>query len=126
MNNIRKTFIVGGAIVFLVIGISIVRSEFRQISRAESSCGDYGMINRPCSQMPTVAEAEKILNEHKSKVDQIKKVNLGFIDVYVQASESCVGKGIILVSHPSEKDCDSLKQVLGNTFYGVPYKLINN
>jgi len=126
MNNIRKTFIVGGAIVFLIVGISIARFGSRQIIRAESSCGDYGIINRPCSQMPTVAEAEKILNEHKSKVEQIKKVNLGFIDVYVQASESCVGKGIILVSHPSEKDCDSLKQVLGNTFYGVPYKLINN
>lgn len=76
--------------------------------------------------MPTIAEAEEILNDRKSKVDQIKKVNLGFVDVRVQASENCVGKGIILVSHPSEKDCNSLKQILGNSFYGVPYKIINN
>lgn len=126
MNNIRKTFIVGGAIVFLIIGINLTMFGYRQIRRAQSSCGDYEIINRPCSQMPTIAEAEKILNEHKSKVDQIKKVNPGFVDVYVQASENCVGKGIVLVSHPSEKDYDSLKQVLGNTFYGVPYKVINN
>jgi len=126
MNNIRKTFIVGGAIVFLIIGINLIMFGYRQIRRAQSSCGDYGIIDRPCSQIPTIAEAKKILNEHKSKVDQIKKVNPGFVDVYIQASEHCVGKGIILVSHPSEKDCDSLKQVLGNTFYGVPYKVINN
>ena len=126
MNNIRKALIVVGAIVFLIIGISLARFGSRQISRAQSSCGDYGFINRPCSQIPTIAEAEKILNQHESRVNQIKKVNFGFIDVRIQASENCVGKGIILISHPSEKDCNSLKQVLGNTFYGVPYKLINN
>lgn len=115
----------GSAIAFLIIGVSLAKFGYRQISRAQSSCGDYGLINQPCSQMPTIAEAKKILNQHESIVNQIKKVNPGFIDVRVQASD-CVGKGIILISHPSEKDCNSLKQVLGNTFYGVPYKLIND
>ena len=126
MNHLRKALIVVSAIIFLIIGISLARYGYIQISRAQSSCGDYGLINKPCSQMPTIAEAEKILNDHKSKVDQIKKVNPGFVYVLVQESEKCVGKGIILVSHPSEKDCNSLKQVLGNSFYGVPYKIINN
>ncbi len=126
MNNRRKVLVAIGAIVFLIIGISLAKFGARQFSRALSSCGDYGLISRDCSQIPTIAEAKKILNEHESTVNQIKKVNFGFIDIRVQASESCVGKGIILISHPSEKDCDSLKQVLGNTFYGVPYKLINN
>ncbi|PSB31481.1 hypothetical protein [Chlorogloea sp. CCALA 695] len=76
--------------------------------------------------MPTIAEADKILNAHKSKVDQIERVNPGFVYVHVEESKNCVGKGIILVSHPSEKDCELLKQVLGNSFYGVPYKIINN
>lgn len=126
MNYLRKTLILVSAIVFLIIGMSLARYGYFQISRAQSSCGDYGLINKPCSQMPTIAEVEKILNDRKSKVDQIKKVNLGFVDVSVQASKNCVGKGIILVSHPSEKDCNLLKQLLGNSFYGVPYKLINN
>ena len=126
MNHLRKALIVVGAIVLLIVGISLARYGYLQISRAQSSCGDYGLINKPCSQMPTIAEAEKILNDHQSKVAQIEKVNPGFVYVYVQESKNCLGKGIILVSHSSEKDCELLKQVLGNSFYGVPYKIINN
>lgn len=86
MNNIRKALIVVSAIVFLIIGISLARFGFRQISRAQSSCGDYGLINRPCSQIPTIAEAEKILNEHESRVNQIKKLILdSLMFVYKQA-----------------------------------------
>ncbi|MBW4650668.1 MAG: hypothetical protein KME06_18560 [Kastovskya adunca ATA6-11-RM4] len=126
MNSRKKILSVATIIILIIIGFGLVKFGFREISRSQSSCGDYGFINTPCSQLPTIAGAEKVLNEHKSKVNQIKNVNPNFITVEVQESNNCAGKGIILISHPSENDCDSLKKILGKNFWGIPYKIINN
>lgn len=126
MNNWKKLVAIFSAVVLLTIGISLVRLGFKEISRARSSCGDYGFISSPCSNLPTIAEAESILKKHQSKVNQIKGVNPGFVDVHVQRSDWCKKKGIIIISHPSESDCESLNKILDNSFYGIPYKIINN
>ncbi|MBW4640108.1 MAG: hypothetical protein KME05_18140 [Gloeocapsa sp. UFS-A4-WI-NPMV-4B04] len=79
-----------------------------------------------CSLLLTVTEAEKILKEHQSEVNQIKKVRINFFDIYVQEELHCHGKGKIMIIYPSEKDRALLKQLLDNTFSKVPYELINN
>ncbi len=126
MNNRKKIFFVVSTIILLIAGISLARLGFQEISRAQSSCGDYGFINSRCSELPTIAEAENTLRRYSSKVNQIKNVNPGFIDVLVQESDNCTGKGIISISHPSESDCESLIEVLDKSFYGIPYKIVNN
>ena len=94
MNSKKKTLILMSILAFIMLAF-FVRFGFREISRARSSCGDYGFVSTPCSQLPTIAEAEKILNQHKNKVNQIENVNPNQISVSVQASGNCSGKGII-------------------------------
>jgi hypothetical protein len=43
----------------------------------------------------------------------------------VNEKPNCPGKGMIIISHPSNKDCDSLKQILKEGDIKVPYLLIN-
>ena len=78
----------------------------------------------PCSKLPTVAEAERVVKEHRDVVDRIKQVRLGYIEFGVdsyQFHEKCPGKAVIAIMYPSEKDRIKIEQIIcDDAFFGVP------
>lgn len=95
------------------------QSLFDQIT----SGGTYHCV--PCDQLPSLAEAERVLLEHQDLVQQIEEVPPSFKDVYVDF-RSCPGKGDISITYASRKDRLEIERLIdADTFFGVPYKLTN-
>ncbi|MDP2966725.1 MAG: hypothetical protein Q8N39_11940, partial [Pelolinea sp.] len=73
--------------------------------------------------MPKVSEVEQIVEEHQEVIQEIENINPGFIKVYIDSF--CPGRGSLVIEYPSHEDRLRIEEILGDTFFGVPYKGIN-
>ncbi|NJN53841.1 MAG: hypothetical protein HC804_03230 [Anaerolineae bacterium] len=79
----------------------------------------------PCTDLPTIAEVNQIITTHQSEVQQILNVNPGqvFFDI---DRETCPTKASIVISYPSHKDRVAIEAIIGgDTFFNIPYDLLN-
>lgn len=77
-----------------------------------------------CSKLPTAEEVRKVLAEHNDTFMQIERFNPGnvWMDVnYVR----CPGKADILIYYGTVYDWDNIRNLIGDTFFGVPYRMFN-
>lgn len=54
------------------------------------------------------------------------QVSPGMINISVQPQSRCSGKDMIVIFHPSERDCDSLNEIVRRDLPDIPYKIANN
>jgi hypothetical protein len=85
---------------------------------------DNHVNNLSCQKSPNLSEAEQILEEHQEVIQQIENIHPGFIWVYIDSS-SCSGKGILVIEYASHEDRLLIEEIVGETFFGVPWKGIN-
>ena len=64
------------------------------------------------------------MEEHKEVIQQIETIDPGFIMVYIDSS--CPGKGSLVIEYPSHADRLQIEELIGDTFFGIPWKGINN
>ena len=76
-----------------------------------------------CKKLPTLSEVEQIVEEHRDLIEEIEKVNPGFI--FVSISSPCPGKGAIVIKYASHQDRVRIEELIGETFFGVPWEGIN-
>jgi hypothetical protein len=116
-----RKYAVTGIITFLLVFAGA--KSFHFINGTYNSCGYYSFIQPPCSKLPKISSVKAALEKNQEKVSELKKISPA---VYVSIQEPCDGKGLIVISHPSEQDCVHLKKVVeGEKFLGFPYKIIN-
>lgn len=115
-----RTKLLIGAIGSITIGFLLFQG-----SRIYSSCGYNPIFQPSCSELLSIAETQKLLQTRQNVVREIKRINPGQIGVSVNEQLGCSGKGIIVITHPSERDCGELNKVLQGNTLGVPYKIIN-
>lgn len=77
----------------------------------------------PCDQLPNMSQAEQIYNEHLDIVEQIENINPGH--VFVSLVERCPGKGEVEISYDTISTRNQIKDLIGDTFFGIPYVMIN-
>lgn len=77
----------------------------------------------PCGQHPALEEAENIIAENQALKQQVEAIG----NVYVNAMESerCPDKAEIVIYYATVYERDKIKNMLGSTFSGVPYRLVN-
>jgi hypothetical protein len=90
---------------------------------------DYVLGNREhgvsCGELPTRAEAEAILRAHIGVVERIKSVGPEK-SISVELAEPCPGKADLVIYHPSRETRREIEAIIDSeTFYGIPYRLIN-
>lgn len=85
---------------------------------------DNRINNLGCEELPPLSDVERIMEEHKEVIQQIEAIDPGFIIVYIDSS--CPGKGSLVIEYPSHADRLRIQELIGNTFFGVPWKGINN
>lgn len=93
---------------------------------SQASCGQYLIFEPSCSKLLSVAKTQKLLQSKQNAVEELIQVNPGMVNVTVQPQSRCPDKGMIVISHPSERDCDSLNKILRRDLRNMPYKIINN
>lgn len=90
-----------------------------------TGCGLRERVTYRCSKLPDVASVEKTLSDQGQVVDQIKNIHPGFIEIGVYKLEDCSGKARIKILYATEQDRQEIEQIIGDTFFGIPYEMQN-
>lgn len=94
-----------------------------------SSCNEFS-IKLPttlklCSELPQLTEVEQLLNKHKEFIEKLERENPRLLLVDAYKTPFCVDKSIIKIEYGGDTACEPIRQLIGETFFGVPYVLIN-
>ncbi len=77
-----------------------------------------------CTELPEKEFTERVFREHAKTVAEIEQINPGFIFVEVDATQ-CAGKADIVIYFASHKEREQIETILGDSFWGVPYRMYN-
>jgi hypothetical protein len=78
----------------------------------------------PCSRLPTLERAEAVLAEHNDTIEQIKALNPGNVWMDLDSAH-CPGKAELLIYYATIYDKHKIKELIGETFFGIPYRMFN-
>ena len=78
-----------------------------------------------CDQLPTSEEVARVVLEHQETVQKIEDVNPGFVMVQIDI-HTCPGRSDIVILFGAHRDRVEIEKIIdGDTFFGIPYRLIN-
>ncbi len=78
-----------------------------------------------CEEMPELADIEQTVAAHQDVIEQIEGIDPGFIRVYISDSEACPEKGILVIEYASHANREQIEALIGDTFFGIPWKGLN-
>ena len=108
------------------VALAVFLGCYGLVVYVQSSCGQYHIFEPACSKLLSDQETQKLLQSRWRAVEELLQVNSGMVNVYAQPQPRCSNKNIIVISHPSEKDCDLLNKILRKNFSDIPYRIVNN
>ena len=117
--------LVVGFLLICMIGI-IVEAQFKLFRR---SYDNFILDNRnhylSCKDLPTTAEVERIVEQHRAAIQQMQEIAPGFVEVEIDTS-NCAGKADLLISYGTHEQRIAIEKLInGDTFFGIPYRLQN-
>lgn len=90
-----------------------------------TGCNFLERAGLTCGRFYEATAIEKVLADHAQVAKQIKNINPEFIFVGAQEVAGCPGKAELLISFPTERDRQKIKQLIGDTFFGIRYRMQN-
>ena len=114
-------------IAVLAVGTVVITAAIR-LKIVSRGIDDVLYDNRrhylPCEQLPPLAEVEQTLAAHQEVVRQIEAVNPGFTEVEVNVCGT--DRAEITFWYGTHAERLAIERLIGaDTFFGVPYNLIN-
>lgn len=124
MEKSRKTGLIIGGMVIVIVALAIVESTTHMIGKwVNSTVYDNRVHYVSCEKLPALSEVESLMAVHQDVIRQIEDIHPGVIRVYV--STLCPGKGSLVIEYASHEDRIQIEALIGDTFFGVPWKGIN-
>ena len=78
-----------------------------------------------CEQLPSETEVRQVMKAHQDVIARIEQINPGFVGVEMDTS-ICPGKADILFWYGTHQDRLLIESIIADdTFYGIPYRLVN-
>ncbi len=78
-----------------------------------------------CDELPRTEEVERVVSEHQETVREIEQVNPVFVRFRID-TRTCPSQSDIVIEYASHRDRVQIEEIInGDTFFGVPYRLIN-
>lgn len=79
----------------------------------------------PCEELPAAEDVRAVVTAHQDMVEQIEAVDPGHVFVEIDEA-SCPGRADIRIGFPGRDQRQAIEAILNSdTFFGVPYRLIN-
>lgn len=83
-------------------------------------------LTASCAELPTLEAVQGLFEEHRDTVAAVEGIHPGFVFVRVaDMAPVCPGKGYLYIEYASHQDRVRIEELLGPTFFGVPYKGVN-
>jgi hypothetical protein len=82
----------------------------------------YG-LPRTCEELPDISTVQTVVTNHQDLIDQIEDTSPS---VSVMINERCDGKGELIIYYDVVDTMNAILTLISSdTFFGVPYRLIN-
>jgi hypothetical protein len=112
--------------LILCVGILIIESQTKLFRKIYD---DVILDNRnhylSCEQLPSDSEVRRVMEAHQDVIEKIDQINPGFVGVEVDTL-TCSGKADIIFWYGIHQDRLLIESIIpGDTFYGIPYRLVN-
>ncbi len=112
LKNHKQIF--AGALIIVFLFFAFIVSGFLVIIEDN--------YETPCDELPTTHESQQILSAHTQEQNQVNAISFGMsID-----TSRCPGKAEIVINYQTLSDRQKIKDLIGNTFFGIPYRMSNN
>jgi hypothetical protein len=113
--------------VLIVLGVLIVAEARTQFIKRwiNDVVYDNRVPSLRCGELPPLAEVEQTAAAHQDVIEQIEAIQPGHIRVYVSGVSSCPEKGILVIEYASHANREQIEALIGETFFGVPWKGLN-
>ncbi len=114
-------------LVGLTLAVVLVEARWHVLQRFISSVVyDNHALVATCAELPERAEVERLVAEHRDTVAALEAIHPGWIQVRIaDMGAACPGKSYLYIEYPSHQDRVRIEELLGNTFFSVPYKGVN-
>lgn len=76
-----------------------------------------------CAELPSLSSVEQVMAQHQDVIQQIVDIRPDFI--IARIDPSCPGKGILVIEYASHADRIQIEELIGDTFFGIPWKGMN-
>jgi hypothetical protein len=76
----------------------------------------------PCAWLPDAEHVRKVVEEHNGTIAQLEEKDRVWIEV---DEHRCPGKADILIYYSTLTDRKRIKELIGDDFFGVPYRMFN-
>lgn len=81
----------------------------------------------PCTELPTASTVTAILERHadvRLRIEQLGRPDSQDVVVHIETLR-CPGKADLVILYNTWNVRGKIKKLIGNTFFGVPYQLVN-
>jgi hypothetical protein len=126
VNKSSKLIAVVSIVAVVCLGLLVLEAQTKVLRHTiDNFVYDNKNHYLPCDKLPTEAEVNRVVQEHKNIVEAIEKVNSGLVGVEIDAT-TCSGKADLVIWYGSDADRIEIEKIIGgNTFFGIPYRLNN-
>ena len=110
-------------IIILVVIISILTIPLILVASDIFRTFFYGK-SHPCETLPDIETARQIVDDHQDVIAAIENIHPDCILVYLE--ERCEGKGELVIYYCTIDQQIEILEIIGNnTFFGVPFRMVN-
>ncbi len=129
MIKSKKARIIWMVFILLILSLVIIETQTHFIRRWIS---DVVYDNRVpylrCEDLPEIAKAEQTIATHQDVIEEIEAVHPEFIRAYISSTVNhtdCPGKGYLVIEYASHADDIQIEEIIGETFFGIPWMGLN-
>ncbi len=76
-----------------------------------------------CDELPDLSDVKSLMEQHNQLIQEIKNIDPENIEITID--NSCPGKGRLVIYYPSHNVRTQIEELLGDSFFGIPWKGIN-
>lgn len=88
-------------------------------------CSTGYLGQRSCNELPSAEAIERTLEQHASTRAQIEQLNPNAIVFVIEENKRCPEKATLVIYHATAAEEKQIRQLLGESFFGIPYELRN-
>jgi hypothetical protein len=114
-------------ILILCVGMWILEAQTKFFRKTyEEVIVDNRNHYLSCEQMSSESDVRRVMEAHQDVIEKIKQINPGFVGVEMD-TYTCPGKADIIFWYGTHKDRLLIEAIIADdTFYGIPYRLVNH
>ncbi|NLA26704.1 MAG: hypothetical protein GX878_04845 [Firmicutes bacterium] len=112
-------------VIAIIVGIGIECRTLFFTKKIFGTASDTRRFEIDYENLPALTEVERIVEEQKDVFQEIENIHPGFIYIKVVSPSDYPGKGYIVIEYPSEQDRLQIEELIGTSFFGVPWKGFN-